>query len=193
MSRVQVLLGGWLHRARRALERAESAWLVERYHRRMKRVGRGVRFNGVSRFTGLAQIEIGDNVHIGANAFVRGEGGLRIGDNVHVSRNLVLYTHSHEYEGDRLPYGSALRLRPVEIGRNAWIGMNVVILPGARIGEGAIVGAGAVVHGEVPPLAIVGAAAPAVIGARDAERYRRLDEARAYGGRGGRAPDGGEA
>ena len=36
------------------------------------------------------------------------------------------------------------------------IGSNVTILPGTTIGEGAIIQAGAVVHGEIPPCAIVG-------------------------------------
>ncbi|WP_028551966.1 CatB-related O-acetyltransferase [Paenibacillus sp. UNC451MF] len=39
---------------------------------------------------------------------------------------------------------------------DAWIGMNAMIMPGAKIGEGAIVAAGSVVVKDVPPYTIVG-------------------------------------
>lgn len=45
---------------------------------------------------------------------------------------------------------------PVEIGDDAWIGANAVILPGcSRIGVGAVVGAGAIVTRDVDDFAIV--------------------------------------
>jgi acetyltransferase-like isoleucine patch superfamily enzyme len=40
------------------------------------------------------------------------------------------------------------------IGRNAWIGMGSVILPGVRIGEGCVVGAGSVVTRDVEPFSV---------------------------------------
>ena len=46
--------------------------------------------------------------------------------------------------------------RPVEIGNDVWIGANVIILPGVKIGDGAILAAGAVVTKDVEPYAIVG-------------------------------------
>lgn len=42
------------------------------------------------------------------------------------------------------------------IGNDVWIGMNVTILNGIRIGDGAVVGAGSVVTKDVPPYCIVG-------------------------------------
>ncbi len=41
------------------------------------------------------------------------------------------------------------------VGSDVWIGMEALILPGARIGHGAVIGARAVVSGEVPPYAVV--------------------------------------
>jgi len=40
---------------------------------------------------------------------------------------------------------------PTVIGRNAWVGVNVTILPGITVGEGAIIAAGAVVTKDIPP------------------------------------------
>ena len=45
--------------------------------------------------------------------------------------------------------------RPVEIGNDVWIGANVIILPGVKIGDGAVLAAGAVVTHDVAPYAIV--------------------------------------
>lgn len=40
------------------------------------------------------------------------------------------------------------------IGNDVWLGYDVLVLPGARIGDGAIIGARAVVTGTIPPYAI---------------------------------------
>lgn len=42
------------------------------------------------------------------------------------------------------------------IGNDVWIGMNVMVLPGARIDSGAVVGAGSVVTRHVLPYEVVG-------------------------------------
>lgn len=42
-----------------------------------------------------------------------------------------------------------------EIGNDVWVGGNVTILKGIKIGDGAIIGAGSVVTKDVPPYAIV--------------------------------------
>lgn len=160
-------------------------YLLQYYRKRLKHAGKNVRFNGVCTVSGLAQIEIEDNVHIGDNAFIRGEGGLFIGANTHTSRNLVIYTHNHNYEGEVLPYDHTFRHRKVIIERNVWIGMNVTILPGAHIKEGAIIGAGTVVSGTVEALAIVGAVRGKVLKYRDKEHYERLEAAGKYGGSNG--------
>jgi maltose O-acetyltransferase len=148
-------------------------------------VGPGCRIHGRPTITGAMHARLGANVHLGTGAFIRAEGGLSIGDNTHISRNLVLYTINHDYAGERLPYDERMRERPVVIGRNVWIGMNVCIAPGTTIGDGAIVGMGTVVFGDVPAGAIIGAASWQQIGERDADHYRRLDEAGSYGGANG--------
>lgn len=45
--------------------------------------------------------------------------------------------------------------RPIRIGREAWLGFDVCVLPGVTISEGAIVGARSVVASDVPPYTIV--------------------------------------
>lgn len=45
--------------------------------------------------------------------------------------------------------------KPVTIGNDVFVGMNVTLLDGVTIGDGAVVGAGCVVSKDVPPYAIV--------------------------------------
>ena len=52
---------------------------------------------------------------------------------------------------------------PIYIEDKAWLGSNVTILPGIRIGEGAIVAAGAVVTKDVPAGSVVGGVPAKVI------------------------------
>jgi maltose O-acetyltransferase len=170
--------GLWVRRT--ATARANAALL-----RKLAACGEGVRLNGLVRMTGASSARFGNNIHIGDNAHIRAEGGLSIGDNTHISRNLVLYTINHDYRGKRLPYDEAMVGKPVEIGANCWLGMNVTVLPGAKIGEGAIVGAGSSVRGEVPPLAIVAPSPVRVLGHRDAEHYAGRVAQRAFGGANG--------
>ena len=153
--------------------------------RKMKRCGQGVGFWGKIRITGADQMVLGDNVHIGENAFIRAEGGLEIGDNTHISRNVVLYTINHRTDGTRIPYDEEYAKKPVSIGRNVWIGMNVCIVPGTTIGHGAIIGMGTVVSGTVPALSIVVGSKSRIVGRRDEEHYRCCEQAMAFGGANG--------
>jgi acetyltransferase-like isoleucine patch superfamily enzyme len=46
-------------------------------------------------------------------------------------------------------------MSPVVIEDKVWIGFNVIILKGVRVGEGAVVAAGSVVTKDVPPYCVV--------------------------------------
>lgn len=139
--------------------------------------GTGVFVNHRSRFT--MQTFLGNNVHFNGMS-IRGRGRVVIGDNFHSGEGCLIITEVHNYEGTSLPYDETSIVRPVEIGKNVWIGARVIILGGVRVGQGAIVQAGSVVVRDVPELAIVGGHPATVFGARDADRYWKLEAARAY-------------
>lgn len=156
-----------------------SKYLTKKYSRE---IGCNMlKVNGFLRISGVKKCSMGENIHFGGG-FIRGEGGLTIGDNTHFSRNLTIYTMSHNYEGERIPYDDTFRYRPVFIGRNVWIGMNVTILPGATILDGAIIGAGSVVAGKVGigEIFVAPKAVPAF--KRDWDHYIFLENKKAYGG-----------
>lgn len=161
---------------------AELQKVNDRLQKNIQSCGFNVKFNGQVFISNRHSISIGNNVHIGNNAFLKTEGGLTIGDNTHISRNVTIYTVNHEYNGVVLPYDSDIQLKPVSIGRNVWIGMNVNIIPGVRIGDGAIIGLGSTVTKDVPPLSIAGGSPAKIIKNRDITHYRSLDEKLFFGG-----------
>ncbi|PLX05618.1 MAG: acyltransferase, partial [Marinilabiliales bacterium] len=50
-------------------------------------------------------------------------------------------------------HGSA---KEVIIEDNVWLGVNVVVLPGVRIGKGSVISANSVVHKDIPPMVLAG-------------------------------------
>lgn len=64
---------------------------------------------------------------------------------------------------------------PIEIGSDVWIGANVVILDGVKIGHGAIIAAGSIVNRDVQPFEIVGGVPVKNIRYRfDEEKIKRI-------------------
>ena len=172
----------------RQVKHAERRWQTDHARDLLGQVpllGTGIEVEGALHLTGAKCAAIGNNVHIGDNAYIRAEGGLVIGDNTHISRNVTIYTINHDYEGAALPYDDEWRYRPVTIGRNVWIGMGANVAPGTRIGDGAIIGMGATVAGEVPPMAIVASPRHQILKERDRAHYEQLARARSYGGASG--------
>lgn len=148
-----------------------------------KRKGANSFFWGEGHFiSGAENLELGENVHINANSFIKAEGGIVIGDNTHISRNLTMYSVNHNYNGSLLPYDNSFVYKNIDIGKNVWIGMNVSIAPGSVIGDGCIIGMGTTVSGNTPPLSIVGSPKCVILKQRDKEHYDDLDSNSLYGG-----------
>jgi galactoside O-acetyltransferase len=101
----------------------------------------------------------GSNVHIGDDFFGNvnltfvDDVEIRIGDGVMIAPSVTLTTTGH-------PIHPALRedfrrfSEPIVIEDRVWIGSNVVVLPGVRIGYGSVIGAGSVVSRDIPPMSV---------------------------------------
>ena len=150
--------------------------------KKLKNCGQNCYLHGAITVAYPERLSIGNNVHINDNAFINARGGVIIGDNTHISRNLTLYSYSHNYKGKALPYDDTAIKKPVVIGRNVWIAMDVKIVPGVTIGDGAIIGLGTVVSKDIPSLAIVGNQPPRIIKYRDEAHYKDLEKSGYYGG-----------
>jgi acetyltransferase-like isoleucine patch superfamily enzyme len=154
--------------------------------KKIRLIGENVTINGIIHISDPDYVVIGNNVHIGNNAYFKTSGGLIIGDNTHISRNVTIYTQSHDYEGERIPYDDKLILDSVVIGKNVWIGMNVTIAPGVKVGDGAIIAIGAVIASDVPSCSIVGMQKYRFLKSRNIDHYNLLTEKKQFGGISGR-------
>lgn len=82
--------------------------------------------------------------------------GLTIGDYCMIGGGVLIcgVNHGHALRDVPMRHQDS-KAEPIEIGRDVWIGMGAIILPGVTIGDGAIVAAGAVVNSDVPGHGIV--------------------------------------
>lgn len=117
-------------------------------------------------FFELTNVKIGDAVVINPNFVVSDgyESLLTIGDRVAISPNVTVVCDSGPNNSSlqHTPYvkDNLICAKPVIIGSDVWIGSNVVILPGVKIGRRTIIGAGAVVSRDIPD-DVVAAGSPA--------------------------------
>ena len=96
------------------------------------------------------KIKIGSNCYLGADTHITCINRIEIGDNFLSGRRVTITDNSHGWfnleDINIAPIKRKLVSKgPVSIGSNVWIGENVVILPGVRIGNNCIIGAGSIV------------------------------------------------
>lgn len=115
-----------------------------------------------------AEIIIGDRTFIGSGTKLVAAERINIGSDVLISWGCTIVDHnSHSiYFEDRKQdvtnWGqqqkdwSNVKTREVVIEDKVWIGFNVIILKGVKIGKGAVIAAGSVVVKNVEPYTIVG-------------------------------------
>lgn len=96
------------------------------------------------------KIYMGDQVGFNTNCIVSSHENISIGNNVEIGPNVCIYDHDHDIKCDGGIKAGKFSTSPVEIGDNTWIGANVVILRGSKIGKNCIIAAGSIVTGEVP-------------------------------------------
>jgi len=116
----------------------------------------------------LERCDIGNNVSIREFCNVGCLGGLYIGDDVSLASGVVVLTTEHDYYQLSVSMRDApLVAKSTIIEDGAWVGAGACITPGVTVGQGAVVGAGAVVTRSVPAYSIVAGVPARVIGWRE--------------------------
>lgn len=97
----------------------------------------------------------GNNVHFGNKVYANfnltlvDDADIYVGDSTMFGPNVTICTAGH-------PINAKLREQvfefnmPIHIGKNVWIGSNVVVLPGVSIGDNSVIGAGSIVTKDIP-------------------------------------------
>lgn len=100
-------------------------------------------------------INIGNNVLTNNNLKIIARGTVDIGDDCLIGENVTIMDHNAHGVKPSERRTSAGTAKDVIIGKNVWIGNNVTILPGSKIGDNCILAVGCVVKGNIPANVIV--------------------------------------
>jgi acetyltransferase-like isoleucine patch superfamily enzyme len=146
------------------------------------------------------RLSLSDHVYIGPFNFIEASGGITLEEGVQVTSHVSITTHSshramrvlgREYvgwSGERPGWVAG----PVHIGAYSFIGPQVLIEAGTRLGRGTLVRAGSIVRGEFPDFAVLDGRPARVVGdarTRDEVLLQRHPELRAlYEAWAGRTP-----
>lgn len=123
----------------------------------------------------LGRVEIGPHSSLQHRTQLHGD--VRIGAGFVGAAGLYISSGWHEFRANpALPIRlqdrrkahdpAAPRSRPVTVGEDCWFGINVVVMPGVRVGRGCVVGANSVVTADLPAYSIAAGAPARVIGRR---------------------------
>lgn len=125
-------------------------------------------------YVNAESIEFDDYVHVGPRCVFEGAGGIFVGKGTIFAPNVTIYTRSHNFDIklSALPFDNVMLTAKVIVGNYVWIGSNVIILPGVKVGDGAVIGAGSVVTKDVPECAVVAGNPAKVIKYRDVDAYK---------------------
>lgn len=137
------------------------------------------------------RLQLGDHVYIGPFNLIEASAGITLEEGVQITSHVVITTHS-SHRALRLlgrAYVGWAGVRPgwvagaVHIGAYSFIGPQVVIEAGTRLGRGTLVRAGSVVRGEFPDFAVLDGRPARVVGdtrERDHAWLQRHPELRAH-------------
>jgi acetyltransferase-like isoleucine patch superfamily enzyme len=102
-----------------------------------------------------AIIKIGNNIATNNNIVLCAENYIEIGDNTLIGQNVTIMDHeAHDINPEkRRQIGE---IGKVIIGKNTWLGNNVIILKNSEIGDNSIVASGAIVTRKFPANVIIG-------------------------------------
>ncbi len=111
-------------------------------------------------------LTLGDRSGLGVDADIHGP--VTIGNDVMMGPRCTILTRNHRIDDTTVPMNQQgfQEYKPVVIEDDVWIGANVTIMPGVRVGTGSVLAAGSVVVHDVPPYSIVGGVPAKVLRSR---------------------------
>lgn len=144
------------------LRRLYNKYLRWRSKKEFISVGKDLVFYPWNSHFSYSNIQIGEHVQIGEYAdFIATRSKIHIGDHVIFAPKVSIRGGDHHIDiigryidtvtdEEKLPIND----RDIIIEGDNWIGMNVTILKGVKIGRGAVVGAGSVITKSLPPYSV---------------------------------------
>jgi acetyltransferase-like isoleucine patch superfamily enzyme len=132
--------------------------------------------------SGVGEIHIGDRTTVGHNSVLVSRERIQIGDDCMLAAFCYVLDVDHEFADPKRPIPEqGLRIKPVIIGNDVWVGTGSVILRGVTIGDGAVIAANSVVTKDVPAYTVVGGIPARVLSDRRAGGETRESTAKRRG------------
>jgi maltose O-acetyltransferase len=132
------------------------------YSKRFKECGTNLEVSEGSVILNPQNIECGDDVSIGRFSYIQAGGGIVLGSDVLLGPYVKIWTQNHDYEDyDKSIRAQGYVYKPVELGRDVWVGANTFILPGVMIGAKSIIAGSSVVTPNTYPEGCILAGHPA--------------------------------
>lgn len=99
---------------------------------------------------------IGENVYFNRNVFITARAKITIGNNVLIGPNTVINSGNHIYSDSKTLICLQGHIsKDIVVEDDVWIGANVAILCGVKIGKGSVIAAGSVINRDIPPYSVV--------------------------------------
>lgn len=125
------------------------------YERTLKDCGSNLLIYPLTSIHFPQNIKIGNNVKLNRGVFITANTYIKIGDNVMIGPYTVINSGNHIYEDStKLIQEQGHKVGKIQIEEDVWIGSNVTILAGVKIGKGSVIGAGAVVNNNIPDYSV---------------------------------------
>jgi len=131
-------------------------------------VGNGCAIDTMARLVAAndAEIRLGDRSQIAFSSIINAGENVTIGRDTATAGHCTIIASEHNYHGREPIMRQGYRHEPVLIGADVWLASNVLVTPGAKIGNGAVISARSTVSGTIRPYALAAGAPARVIGSR---------------------------
>lgn len=101
------------------------------------------------------RLEIGSGCFFNNDCSITCMNKIVIGENTIFGEGVKVYDHNYHINTNALTKNAGHAMGTVIVGKNCWIGSNVVLLKGASIGDNCVIGAGCIIDGTIKDNTIV--------------------------------------
>lgn len=102
------------------------------------------------------QLKIGNEVFFNNYCSINCLELIEIDDGTILGEGVKIYDHNHKYKEKNIKIkDQGFNLGKIKIGKNCWIGSNVIILNNVSIGDNSIIGANCLIYKSIPENCIV--------------------------------------
>ena len=132
---------------------------------------RGVRIRPTAILRDAQNIYLGENTAVNHLCVLwagKSTGKIILGDNVILGPGVMMFGFNHQMKPEQTIVSQGFDDGDIIVGNDVWIGGNVTVVAGVKIGDGCVIAAGSVVTRDIPPYSIAGGVPARVLKSRKA-------------------------